>query len=83
MKRAIFLFPVRKTFVAPIFPLPIFLISPNPDIFVSINPKGIDLRNIQKQRLKLKLNNLNHKSFYYFIFENLIHEGNLTINVSC
>ena len=42
MKRAIFLFPVRKTFVAPIFPLPIFLISPNPDIFVSINPNGID-----------------------------------------
>ena len=42
MKRAIFLFPVLKTFVAPIFPLPIFLISPNPDIFVSINPKGTD-----------------------------------------
>ena len=54
VKRAIFLFPVRKTFVAPIFPLPIFLISPNPDIFVSINPKGIDPKKYPKRKIALK-----------------------------
>ena len=42
-----------------------------------------NIKNIQKERLRIKPNNLNHKSFYYFIFENLIHEGNLTIYVSC
>jgi hypothetical protein len=34
--------PVRKTFVVPIFPEPIFLISLSKNIFVIINPKGID-----------------------------------------
>ena len=42
VSRAIFLLPVLKTFVAPIFPLPIFLISPSPDNLVKINPNGID-----------------------------------------
>lgn len=36
------LFPVRKTFVAPIFPEPIFLISPYPVTLVKISPKGIE-----------------------------------------
>ena len=54
MKSAIFLFPVRKTFVAPIFPLPIFLISPNPDIFVSIYPKGIDPKKYPKIKIEPK-----------------------------
>ena len=36
------LFPVRKTLVAPILPEPIFLISPKPNSFVSINAKGND-----------------------------------------
>ena len=42
VKKAIFLLPVLKTFVAPMFPLPISLISPKPDILVKIKPKGID-----------------------------------------
>ena len=42
VKKAIFLLPVLKTFVAPIFPLPIFLISPKPDILVKTNPKGTE-----------------------------------------
>ena len=42
VKKAIFLLPVLKTLVAPIFPLPIFLISPKPDILVKINPKGTE-----------------------------------------
>ena len=37
-----YLFPVRSTFVAPTLPEPIFLISPCPKNFVSINAKGID-----------------------------------------
>ena len=37
-----YLFPVLRTLVAPTFPEPIFLISPNPNIFVSKYPKGID-----------------------------------------
>ena len=36
------LFPVLKTFVAPTFPEPTFLISPNPNNFVKINAKGND-----------------------------------------
>ena len=36
------LFPVLKTFVAPILPEPMFLISPNPDNFVNISAKGKD-----------------------------------------
>lgn len=39
---AINLFPVLKTFVAPILPDPIFLISPYPEIFTIIRPKGIE-----------------------------------------
>ena len=35
-------FPVLKTFVVPIFPDPISLISFFKKIFVKINPKGID-----------------------------------------
>ena len=35
-------FPVLKTFVVPIFPDPIFLISFFKKIFVKTNPKGID-----------------------------------------
>ena len=35
-------YPVLKTFVVPIFPDPIFLISFFKKIFVKINPKGID-----------------------------------------
>ena len=42
VKKAIFLLPVLKTFVAPMFPLPISHISPKPDILVKIKPKGID-----------------------------------------
>ncbi len=36
------LLPVLKTFVAPTFPEPTFLISPKPTNFVKINAKGID-----------------------------------------
>ncbi len=36
------LLPVLKTFVAPILPEPIFLISPKPNIFVTINANGKD-----------------------------------------
>ena len=36
------LFPVLSAFVAPIFPLPIFLISPYPKNFDNISPKGIE-----------------------------------------
>ena len=42
VSRAIFLLPVLRTLVAPILPLPTFLISPNPDNLVKIKPKGID-----------------------------------------
>ena len=35
-------FPVRKTLVAPILPEPISRMSPSPDSFVVINPKGIE-----------------------------------------
>ena len=41
-KNAKNLFPVLKTFVAPTFPEPIFLISPKPNNFVNINAKGSD-----------------------------------------
>ena len=34
--------PVRSTFVAPILPEPIALISPSPASRVTISPKGID-----------------------------------------
>ena len=37
------LFPVRKTFVAPTLPEPMFLISPNPDNFVNISAKGANI----------------------------------------
>ncbi|MEY3811481.1 MAG: hypothetical protein RIT11_563 [Pseudomonadota bacterium] len=40
---AIYLFPVLKTLVAPMFPDPTFLISPKPANFVRINP--ISLKN--------------------------------------
>ena len=36
------LFPVLRTFVAPILPEPIFLISKFPKVFDKIKPKGID-----------------------------------------
>ena len=39
--KARYLFPVRRTLVAPIFPEPIFLISPKPNNFGSINAKGM------------------------------------------
>ena len=42
VNNAINLFPVLKTFVAPILPDPIFLISPYPEIFTIIRPKGIE-----------------------------------------
>ena len=34
--------PVLRTLVAPIFPEPMVLTSPIPEILVSINPKGIE-----------------------------------------
>ena len=37
-----YLFPVRRTLVAPTFPEPIFLISPRPNNFGSINAKGTE-----------------------------------------
>ena len=40
--KAKYLFPVLKTFVAPIFPDPIFLISCPLKNFVIIKPKGIE-----------------------------------------
>ena len=40
--RAKNLLPVLRTFVAPIFPDPIFLTSIFPKIFVKIRPKGIE-----------------------------------------
>ena len=40
--KAKILLPVLNAFVAPIFPLPIFLISPYPHKFVKIKPNGID-----------------------------------------
>ena len=55
VKKANFLLPVLKTFVAPIFPLPIFLISPNPDNLVNINPKGIDPIRYPKREKKIKM----------------------------
>ena len=42
VKIASTLFPVRKTFVAPIFPEPIFLTSFPWKVFVKIKPKGTD-----------------------------------------
>ena len=36
------LLPVLRTFVAPIFPEPIFLISIPPKIFAKISPHGIE-----------------------------------------
>ena len=42
VKYPIVLFPVLKTFVAPMFPEPTFLISFFKKIFVNIKPKGID-----------------------------------------
>ena len=42
VRRAQLLFPVRSTFVAPIFPEPIFLMSSVPQMRVMISPKGID-----------------------------------------
>ena len=48
------LFPVRRTFVAPTLPEPIFLISPCPNNFVSIRANGIDpIR--QKTVINMKL----------------------------
>ena len=41
-KKANSLLPVLKALVAPMLPLPTFLISPYPHKFVKINPKGID-----------------------------------------
>ena len=42
VKNAKILFPDLRTFVAPIFPEPIFLISFLLNIFVNIKPKGIE-----------------------------------------
>ena len=42
VRKAADLFPVLKTFVAPTFPEPTFLISPKPNNFVKINAKGND-----------------------------------------
>ena len=42
VKNAASLFPVRKTFVAPIFPDPTFRKSPSPRIFDIRMPKGIE-----------------------------------------
>jgi hypothetical protein len=42
VKEAKYLFPVLSTFVAPIFPDPIVLISFLKNIFVRIKPNGID-----------------------------------------
>ena len=39
---AIYLFPARRTLVAPTFPEPIFLISPRPNTFGIINAKGME-----------------------------------------
>ena len=46
------LLPVLNTFVAPIFPEPIFLMSPFLKIFVKINPKGIDPNKYEKRNTK-------------------------------
>ena len=40
--KARYLFPARRTLVAPTFPEPISLISPRPNNFGSINAKGIE-----------------------------------------
>ena len=42
VRKASNLFPVLSTFVAPILPDPIFLISPYPKTWVIITPKGIE-----------------------------------------
>ena len=41
-EQAIYLFPILRTLVAPIFPDPIFLISPKPKSLGIIKAKGID-----------------------------------------
>ena len=40
--KARYLFPVRRTLVAPTFPEPIFLISPKPNNFGSVKAKGME-----------------------------------------
>ena len=45
-------FPVRKTFVAPIFPEPIFLTSSLKKIFVIIKPNGIEPDKYDKENIK-------------------------------
>ena len=47
--KAKYLFPVLRTFVAPIFPDPIFLISFLINKFVNIRPKGIDPHKYEKE----------------------------------
>ena len=52
------LFPVLRTFVAPIFPEPIFLKSIFPKIFVNMSPKGIDPL-IYENRITRKISIIN------------------------
>ena len=53
-----YLFPVLNTFVAPIFPDPIFLKSTFPNIFVNKRPNGIDpLRYENKLTKKISIFN--------------------------
>ena len=46
-----YLLPVLRTFVAPIFPEPIFLISWSLNILVKINPNGIDPLKYEKKTI--------------------------------
>tara|TARA_B100001123_G_C15137391_1_gene957982 strand:- start:199 stop:375 length:177 start_codon:yes stop_codon:yes gene_type:complete len=56
--KAKYLFPVLSTFVAPIFPDPIFLISFFINKFVKINPKGTDPHKYEKEIIiKYSMNN--------------------------
>ena len=48
-----YLFPVRRTFVAPTLPEPIFLISPWPNNLVNIKAKGIDFDTLSISELEL------------------------------
>ena len=50
--KAKYLFPVLRTFVAPIFPDPIFLISTLLKIFVNISPKGTEPHKYESKATK-------------------------------
>ena len=54
VKYPIFLFPVLKTLVAPIFPEPISLTSMLVKVFVKINPKGIEPTVYEKRTVRIK-----------------------------